>query len=481
VPDTRPNIVLILSDQHNPHVIGYAGDPVVRTPNLDALAAQGTRFDNLYCAYPLCVPARMSFMTGQYPSAIGSWDNRAMLASDVPTFAHTLRDAGYDTALCGRMHFVGPDQLHGFETRIHDDCWGWLTPEIEGRGDQRTTGQRRYAVETSGYGRTGYEAFDDSVTATACDFIRARTDSNRPYCLVVGMMLPHNPLICERQLFDHYMDALGPYEPPTAAELDRLHPAVRRWRERREADRIDPLLARRARAAYYGLVTTLDRNVGRVTTAVQDGGDADNTVLIYTSDHGDMAGEQGLWWKSNFYDGAARVPTVVSWPGHFPAGCGVRNVASLVDIAPTLAELAGAAPLPAAAGRSLLPFLQGRPPADWPDAAFSEYAGLQGDHPGCMIRSGPWKLNYYSEFDSWQLFNLDADPWERDDRRDDPAVADVAARLVARIHDQWSADVMRRGAAELRARGGASVPARAAPPPGVNAFAFSQLPRHDCI
>jgi len=479
MPSRPPNIVLIMSDQHNPHILGCAGDPIVRTPNLDALSGRGVRFENLYCPYPLCVPSRMAFMAAQYPSPISSWDNGAMLGSDVPTFAHSLGVSGCEAVLCGRMHFVGPDQSHGFERRIHGDAWGWLTPEIRGSGDRRTTGQRRYAVEVSGHGRAGYEAYDESVTRAACEFIGSRAADERPYCLVVGWMLPHNPLICERSLFEEYMDALGPYEPPSEEAVARLHPAMRIWRERRQADRIDPECARRGRAAYYGLATTLDRNVGRILEAIDAASDAENTVVIYTSDHGDMAGEQGLWWKSSFYDGAARVPCIASWPGRFPAGREVREVTSLIDVAPTVLELAGAEPLPDATGLSLARFLRGEPAPDWPNQAFCEYAGLQGDQPSCMIRRGPWKLNYYSEFGSHQLFNLDQDPWELNDLRDAPAHRDVAADLLDRILSWWSADAMREGQEQQQRARRFTRPSsggrRSEPPPGANEFDFSQL------
>ena len=169
---TQPNIVLIMSDQHNANAMGCAGNPVVRTPNLDALAGQGTRFTNVYCPYPLCAPSRMGFMAASYPSEVGVFDNGGILSSQTPTFAHGLGASGYETVLCGRMHFVGPDPFHGFEKRIHGDCGGRaLSTEILGSGNHRTNGQTKYAVEVSGYGETGYQRFDRSVTDTACDYI----------------------------------------------------------------------------------------------------------------------------------------------------------------------------------------------------------------------------------------------------------------------------------------------------------------------
>ena len=438
--DQRPNIVLIMSDQHNPHVLGCAGDPVVRTPNLDALAGRGARFTNMYCPYPLCVPSRMGFMTGQYPSEVDVWDNGSPLASSVPTFAHGLGAAGYEAVLCGRMHFVGPDQFHGFERRIMSDVGGYmLTPEILGDGAYRTNGQTAYAVQVSGHGRCGYAAYEAEVTRRACDFLRERPEGERPYCLVVGLILPHNPLICDKDLFDHYMSALGDAPETPEATQARLHPAMRKWRERRWVDDITPEEARRGRAAYYGLVTQLDRNVGRILETLEASG-SENTLVLYTSDHGDMNGEHGMWWKSSFYEGSAGVPCLAAWPGAIAPGTRIHAVSNLIDLGPTVLDVAGAAPLPDADGRSLAEFLRGGAPEQWPDETFCEYLGLLGDKPGSMIRSGPWKLNYYHEFQSYQLFNLEDDPGELNDLRGDPDLRDVADGLLARIHGRWSAE-----------------------------------------
>ena len=481
----RPNIVLIMSDQHNARVMGCAGDDIVRTPNLDALAERGVRFSNMYCPYPLCLPSRMGFMAGRHPSEIDCWDNGSFLASDLPTFAHCFGASGYEAVLCGRMHFAGPDQFHGFEKRLLGDVWQSVLRKILGEGENRTNGQTRYAVDVSGYGKTGYEAYDEEIARRTREFLTERKD-DRPFCLVAGMILPHNPLICSRDLFEYYMDALGPAEGAPEGYLAHLHPALVKWRERRGVDGITPERARRGRAAYYGLVTTLDRNIGLIMDAIENSPYADNTLTVYTSDHGDMAGEQGMWWKSSFYDGSALVPCIASWPGRYPGGDEVEAVASLVDIGPTILDIAEAEPIPDATGRSLRGFLGGNPPAEWPDEAFSEYLGLKGDGPSCMVRSGRWKLNYYAEFDSYQLFNMRDDPLELTDLRDDPSHRGVAERLLARIRGRWSAERMLEASArEKRARGPINrcghtalphaIP-RFHPPADANRFDVSQLP-----
>jgi len=480
----KPNIVLIMSDQHNAHVMGCAGNAVVQTPALDRLAREGVHFTAAYCPYPLCVPSRMGFMTGRYPSRVDVWDNSSVLSSETLTFAHRLTAAEYETALCGRMHFWGKDQFHGFEKRLYGDCYNFLTPEIKGTGYNRTNGQTRYAVEVAGYGRTGFQAYDANVTARACDFITEYKSSERPYCMVVGHILPHNPLICSREVFEYYLAKLPVPEPIAGDYLDSLNQAIRMWRKRRGADELTPEQQHRGLAAYYGLVTEMDRNVGRIVNAVKASDDADNTVIIYCSDHGDMAGEHGMWWKSCHYEGSARVPLIVSCPSRFRSGGVVDAVVSLIDTGPTLLDIAGAAPLPEVEGRSMAEFLtQDRPPSGWPNEVFCEYIGAHGDKPSCMVRSGPWKLMYYSEFDSCLLFNLEEDPDEVNDRASDPACGEIAEELLARIRGRWSADMMVKGLARESATPPCVVNDELSapiehpqPPDNANAFDFLQIP-----
>lgn len=450
----RPNLLVIMSDQHSPHVLGCAGDSVVRTPHLDRLAARGVRFASNYCPFPLCVPSRMAFVSGQPPSATGVWSNGCVLPSDVPTFAHALGAAGYETILCGRMHFNGPDQHHGFERRLVGDlsrAWPGSASRNLGHIPTATTSQVALSVEVSGAGRTAYEGFDEAVTAAAAEYLqewrqrreRGAEDAERPFCLVVGMVLPHNPYICARPLFEEYYDRVGVPEVP-AGYTDRLHPAMRIWRRQRGIDTLTPEQNRRARAAYYGLTTVLDGNVGRLLAALDDTGAADNTAVAYTSDHGDMAGELGLWWKSSMYEGSVGVPLLWSWPGHFVAGRTVPAVTSLLDVAPTLTELAAAPPLPHAAGHSLVPWLRGDTPADWPDEAYAEMNAAMDVPAMRLLRRGPWKLVHYDGYDAPQLFNLGDDPRElRDLGTDpDPAVSGVRDRLLADGLVGWSAAAM---------------------------------------
>jgi len=447
----QPNFLVIMSDQHNPHVLGCSGDEVVKTPNMDALAESGVIFEHAYCQSPLCVPSRMSFLTAQQPFDIRVWTNSCILSSDITTFAHSLGAAGYETALIGRMHFVGADQWYGFEKRLV----GSLTAvHLFGRGPGLTpplsgaTGQSRPAVTTAGPGRTAYQVYDEVVARTAAEYLRERARGNdRPFCTVVGFVLPHCPFVCPKEDWRYYYDRVTLPEVPEGY-FEGLHPAIKLWRRSRGIEDLTDEEIHRGRAGYYGIVTHLDRQLGVVMDALRQSGLDRNTVVIYTSDHGEMAGELGMWWKSSFYEGSVSVPLIVSCPERFEPGRRVDEIVSLIDIGPTLVDLAGGDPMPAAAGTSLVPLLNGEG-VDWANEAFSEHYSLNGVPPMRMIRSGRWKLVHY-EGCRPQLFDLETDPHEFNDLGEDDAYAQVRDELHRRLLSGWSADEMEGEIARCR-------------------------------
>lgn len=445
----RPNIVLVMSDQHNPHVMGCAGDQYVQTPNLDRMADGGVRFAQNYCAGPLCVPSRLTFLTSRYPSDIEVWVNSAALPSHTPTFAHQLTLAGYETTLCGRMHFIDAGQNHGFQRRLVGDVSGAMRGAgremFEGIWNTAGCGQSHGSLldDAVGPGTATYEVYDRAVTARACAEIRRYADRgcDQPFCMVVGMLLPHNPYVCREELFDHYMGILP--DPELGAPPDE-HPAVGSLRGTRDTHTITLNEARRARAAYYGLVTVLDENIGTIMNTLDETSLVDDTVFIYVSDHGDLNGEHGMWWKESFYEGSVSVPMLWSWPGSFRAGTQVDAVTSLLDIGPTLAQLAQAEPLPERRGNSLTGFLYpGGDTSTRPEVAFAETCAL-GQRPARMIRGGRYKLNVYHGYEDCQLFDLQADPRETHDLGCDPAYADIRQELLNRAMDGWDGDNVQR-------------------------------------
>ncbi len=454
---SQPNILLMMSDQHSGQVLGCAGDPVVRTPNLDALAERGTMFESCHCAAPLCVPSRMTMLTGRHCSEIGVWSNNCHLASDIPTFCHALGIAGYETVLCGRMHFVGPDQRHGFQSRIMGDVSGQTHPGGPVPNMPRpllgATGQSYNAVAVAGPGRTAYQAYDEAVLATATEWMQARADSDddRPFLLTAGFVLPHCPFVAREDLYEYYYERVEMPEIPDGY-LDDLHPAMKAWREARGIEGLTDEQIRRARAGYYGMVEHFDEIVGGMLRALRDTGLAEDTVVIYVSDHGESAGKNGLWWKSQFYDHAVGVPMIVAGPG-IPQGRR-SEVVSLLDVAPTLTELAGAPGLPLPSGQSLLPLMRDELSAPWRDEAFSEMISFGALYPyqGRMIRRGPWKLIHYEGCEEPMLFNLDEDPDEFEDRAGDPSCGDARDYLEDRVLEGWDPDAALRTLRHRRRR-----------------------------
>mgnify|MGYP005841423947 CR=1 FL=1 len=457
--DGRPNFLIIMADQQSPHILGCAGDRLVRTPHLDRLAAGGVRFTATYCGSPLCVPSRMTFLTGRHCSEIGVWSNGCVLDSEILTFPAALAAAGYETVLAGRMHFTGPDQRHGFTRRTIGDVSQPRWPAAKkgtllGPIPMATTGQSAAAVETAGPGRTSYMAYDEAVTESACRFLAEwdRHAPGKPLALVVGYVLPHCPYICPRELFDYYHPRVRVPQLP-AGYVDQLHPAERAGRERRGFDALSDEQVRTARAAYYGLVEYHDRLCGRVLDALRRTRFADNTAVIYTSDHGEMAGEHRLWTKSVLYEASVGVPMIWSWPGRFRAAAVEHRVTSLLDVGPTLVELAGAPPMKGVSGRSLAGLLQeGGEARNWPDEALAECCGYQADHLSRMLRAGPWKIICHHGFDRPQLFHLADDPEEMRDRGGDPACAAICQQLLRRVREGWDPDRVARALAQSKER-----------------------------
>ena len=453
------NVLVIMSDQHSRFHLGCNEDGLVRTPHLDRLAAEGIRFTNAYCASPICVPSRMSFMTSRWPSANRVWTNDHILSSSIPTWAHAMGAAGYETAIAGQMHFIGPDQRHGFERRLMGSPSA-LYPGADWQGGPRfrkvplgTLGQGRISAEVAGYGRTYLQTFDEQVTETTCSYLEEKAEERerRPFALVAGCVLPHCPYFSPtRELFEYYYDRVDVPQ-PTPEERQREPAAIRKIKRSRDFDR--PVAEERirvARAAYFGMCEYFDSLVGRMLNKLKETGLDRETLVIYCSDHGEMAGEHGLWSKSNYYEAAVSVPLIARLPGVIPAGVVNERICNLVDLGPTMVEMGKGMPMPTSDGRSMWPMLCGDENVDWLDETFSEL-GMIGDDPGPsrMIRSGPWKLYTYQDSTLPILFNLEEDPQEMTDLASDPRYEEVRCRLLERIHDGWDPDLVLKESAVL--------------------------------
>ena len=443
----RPNVLVLMSDQHNPIVSTPYGHSFIQTPAIQSLADRGVTFDQTYCPSPLCVPSRSAFLTGLPVHAIDAWDNSCPLPVTEPTWAHRLNAAGYETTLCGRMSIGGPNQMHGFARRIHDE----MRPGVMGSSFPdwdapiRARPGTRQRLKTAGPGDTWQQQYDESVTDAAVAYLSDAARRDGPWAAVVGWFLPHTPLTVRSEYFDQYFPAHADQPSAPSRPLDTVHPQSRRLRMFLGAEDLSDEQIGKARAAYYGMVSFIDAQVDRVLTALEASGVSDDTLVVYTSDHGEMLGEHGLWWKSSFYEPSVRVPLIAAWPGRINAASRVDTPVSLLDLTRTIVDAAGA-DADGIAGDNLFD-----PALDAGRAVFSEFEAHATDRPGRMVRRGRYKLNYYHG-EPPELFDLSADPHEMVNLESDPAYANVRDDLIALVLDDWSPDEIDRSVRESQRR-----------------------------
>lgn len=445
-----PNILIVMADQLAPQHTGTYGHPLVQTPHMDALADRGMRFDAAYCHSPLCAPARFSWLSGQPISRIGAWDNAAEFPAMVPTLAHYLRLAGYRTTLSGKMHFVGPDQLHGFDERLTTDIYpadfAW-TPNWD-RADERI-GKWYHGMDTlqeAGQAATTYQIdYDEEVGFAASRrlFDFARDTDERPWCMVASFIHPHDPYVARPEWWNLYgHDDIDLPDEMNAADRD---PHTLRIRAGIQADTVGYSEAevRNSRHGYYANTSYFDNWLGKLVTSLQETDQLDNTVIIVTADHGDMLGDRGAWFKMSFHERSARVPLIVAGPG---VAVGSDNSPNThLDHLPTLLDIAcDGADWPELgaelAGRSLWRQASGDGAATEAEA-IGEYTGEMTSRPMFMIRRGQYKY-IHCDTDPPMLFDVDADPDERHNLAGDPAQAGRVTGFAAQVEARWDADAI---------------------------------------
>ncbi|UUP19702.1 choline-sulfatase [Nitratireductor thuwali] len=450
----RPNILILMADQLNGTLFPDGPAEFLHAPNLAALAGRSARFANTYTASPLCAPGRASFMSGQLPGRTRVYDNAAEFASDIPTYAHHLRRAGYHTCLSGKMHFVGPDQLHGYEERLTTDIYpadfGW-TPDYTRPGERIDWWYHNLgSVTGAGVAEiTNQLEYDDEVAYNATHklYDLARGQDPRPWCLTVSFTHPHDPYVARRRFWDLYENcpALDPAVLPIPFEEQDPHSRRLMLASDHAAYEITPEDVRRSRRAYFANISYLDEKIGEILDVLERTHQADNTIVVFLSDHGDMLGERGMWFKMSFFEGSARVPLMIAAPG-LPAAR-VDAPVSTLDVVPTLAALAGvdlAEVLPWTDGESLVEVASGnhrRAPVPM------EYAAEGSHAPLVALREGCFKL-VLCELDPPQLFDLEADPRELSNLAVQPAHAETLAAMTKAARERWDLD---RFDAEIRA------------------------------
>ena len=438
---SKPNILILMVDQLNGTFFPDGPADWLHAPNLKKLAARSTRFKNAYTASPLCAPGRAAFMSGQLPSATGVYDNAAEFASSIPTYAHHLRRAGYQTCLSGKMHFVGPDQLHGFEERMTTDIYppdfGW-TPDYRKPGERIDWWYHNMgSVTGAGVAEiTNQLEYDDEVAyhATRKIYDYGRGLDTRPWCITVSFTHPHDPYVARKKYWDLYEDCehLLPEVPAMDYEKHDAHSKrifdANDWR----SFNITEEDIRRSRRAYFANISYLDDKVGEILEALES--TRQEATILFVSDHGDMLGEHGLWFKMSFLEGSARVPMMIAAP-QMEAGL-VETPVSNIDVCPTLCDLAGVSMvevMPWTTGESLVKLGQGGVRTS---PVAMEYAAEASYSPLVCLRHGRWKYTNCA-LDPEQLFDMEADPLERNNLVETVEHAEVLERFRMMAAERW--------------------------------------------
>jgi len=462
----QPNILFVIADQMTPFMTGVYGDTVAQTPNLDKLAASGIRFDSAYTPCPICAPARASMLTGRYISRIGAYDNSTPWPDEEPTFAHYLSKAGYDTVASGKMHFIGADQQHGFAKRLTTDIFpaglGWTTSRQEKTAfsdihsqpiaiDYVTAGVRQWSMQFE---------FDEEVQFRALQYLHSRRmqvggtmqkpqkqRNSQPFCLCVSYSHPHEPFHPTQELWDRYDNAKIdiPQFPENMSETySKMDVWLNAFHGVHRVDLKNEKNLYNLRRSYYALVSYVDDKVGELIKCLEETGLADNTIVIFTSDHGDMLGEKGMIQKRCFYERSSRVPLIIKYPDkHFKGRVETRHC-SLVDLAPTVLDMAGIPDKERLSldGQSLTgPTGSGNSGDNNDRAVFSELH-TEGVYTPCfMMREGQFKYIYIHN-NACQLFNTEHDPKEWKNLSGNPDYAELEDHMKCRILEKFDPDAI---------------------------------------
>ncbi len=457
----RPNILIVMVDQLSGTFFPDGPADFLHVPNLRRLAARSARFASNYTASPLCAPGRAAFMSGQLPSRTRVYDNAAEFASDIPTFAHHLRAAGYYTCLSGKMHFVGPDQMHGFEERLTTDIYpadfGW-TPDYRKPGERIDWWYHNLgSVVGAGVAEiTNQLEYDDEVafhaTQTLFDLARRSDDATaRPWCLTVSFTHPHDPYVARRKHWDLYEDcpALEPEVGFIPGEQQDPHSQRLYLASDYAGFDIQAEHVRKARRGYFANISYIDDKVGELIDVLERTRMLDDTVILFCSDHGDMLGERGLWFKMSFFEGSARVPLMIAGKG--VATGNVTEPTSNLDILPTLCELAGidlSEIAPWTDGCSVLALARGE---GRQAPVLMEYAAEGSYAPLVAIRDGAYKF-VHCDLDPPLLFDLSSDPHELKNLAALPEHAALVAAFQAKVRARWDMALFDAQVRESQAR-----------------------------
>ncbi len=451
----KPNILFIMADQLSASALPCYGNKTVITPNLSKMAEEGIVFENNYCNYPLCAPSRASMMTGRLTSRIGSFDNGAELPASIPTFAHHLRAEGYYTCISGKMHFLGPDQYHGFEDRLTTEIYpadlSW-TPnwDPEAKKYSFETGAGMSDIGTmldSGKCQWSMQMeYDEEVFANAraklYDF--AKEGSDQPFLFVVSFTQPHDPFLASEKYWNMYEHDKIPMPTVSPIPYEEQDPQSQLLYRKNGMDRYDvpEEAVRNARHAYYAMITDIDEKIGELLNILKKTGLDENTIVVFTSDHGEMLGERGIWYKKTLFEDAVKVPLLISAPERFSPKRIKENV-SLVDLLPTLVDFAGGDVKEfqsALDGASLTGLINGT--GEWEDVVYCDHSDNATVAPRFMVRKGNFKYVFCEAYPA-QLYDLEKDPNELNNVAGDPQYSNIEKELKELVYKKWDVESLR--------------------------------------
>ena len=415
-PVRRPNILFLMSDQHRWDFMGCTGHPLVRTPNLDRLAADGTLFDAAYSHWPVCVPSRMSMITGRYPHSHGAIGNAYALPQDQQTIGGYLKTFGYRTAAIGKMHFVGDDQQHGFDYRVEKEDYAQQT-DAEGKNSNiRARSGKPWGIST----QTQEQTYEHYIADKTIEWMEKNADG--PFCLWCSFSAPHPPFVSPEEFYKLYEGKVKiPPQPPKPNPFLKKSP--QEWADL--TDEEAPVVM----TAYLANITMVDMNIGRVLKTLEKLGLADKTIVSYTSDHGDMEWQHRRFGKMTMFDGATRIPLILRYGPRVPKGTLRHEVVEQVDMYPTFCELLGVPTPVTVQGRSLMPLIEGKTD-NWPNTAFIEMGG------SVVVRTSQYKCRFEGE-KALELYDLQKDPQEWVNLVDKPGSEKTIAEITRLLNDWW--------------------------------------------
>ena len=443
---TPTNLLIICSDEHNKRFLGCYGHEMVQTPNLDRLAAMGTRFDNAYTPSPICMPARAALATGRYCHEIDCWDNGSPYRGvEADSWGHRLNQQGFEANTFGKLHFH-LESDHGYDVNL--PLWAKSAEEgyvgaigsWMGEHQPTMTGLRKEILAAKA-GEFGYTRYDRAIAEAAAEWISARQPTDKPWCSFVSFTYPHYPFMAPAEYVNLYDPADVPLPLNWQREQWDNHPGVQWKREKMGLDGgFTEDEVRKTIAVYFGMISFMDAQVGRVLDALADSPYADNTRIVYTSDHGDMLGEHGMWFKGTMHEGSAGIPMILAGPD-IPQGHVCNTPVNLIDVYPTAVESVGAAYTDADATLNSKSLITIATEPDSERATFSEFHSVATATGNFMMRTARYKYIERIGYEA-QLYDMVDDPDENHDLVADPANADLIAAHAAQMREQFSPEAV---------------------------------------